>query len=256
VLKEVALAFQGVLRTSDVLARFGGEEFVILAVQPTEKGLGKVAERIRSAVEDREILFEGRRVPVTVSVGAAIAIPRRNNETIGEQLIAEADEAMYESKRGGRNRVTVRCLMEEQERQLMQMVMQSRFSRWLVNRQALDIPTVSKVLLNCQTQRVCLGELGCQYGCFDAAGVERILKEQAITDERFGEAAVRLGLLTEPQLAQLLAWQNENPKILAQQLLRADILDRQDTEILLEQYLAESSIRRDSLSEMEIASFQ
>lgn len=255
VLQEIAQVFQHVLRTSDILARFGGEEFVILAIQPTEKGLNNVVERIRSCVENHAMFFEGRRVPVTVSIGAAMTVPCRNGDQVGERLVAEADEAMYESKRNGRNRVTVRCLMKEDERRLAQLIVKRRFSRWLVNRQILDIPTASKVLLNCQTERRLVGDLACQNGYLDTQAVKSILEEQLATDERFGEAARRLGLLTESQLAQLLAWQNEDPIGLAQQLVRSGVLGRQDTEILLEQYLAESDHYRDALSEMEIASF-
>ncbi len=255
VLREVAVVIQGVLRNSDVFARFGGEEFVVLAVGPTEKGLEKVVERIRAKVENHPIFFEGRRIPVTISIGSAIKIPRRNGEGTGERLIAEADEAMYQSKRAGRNRSTARCLLNEEERRLMQWVMQRRFSRWLVGRQVLDIPTVSQVILNCRTPRIYLGELARQAGCLDLAAVEQILLEQSATEERFGEAAVRLGLLTETQLAQLLAWQNEDPKILAQQLIRSGALSRPDAEMLLEQYFAETALRPGPLPEMELASF-
>ncbi len=255
VLEEMAEVFQDVLRNADVLARFGGEEFVILAVQPTEKGLENVAERIRSRVENHKIWSGDDRVPITVSVGAAVTIPRRNSQDVGERLIAEADEAMYESKRAGRNRATVRCLMQEDERRLVQMIVQRRFSRWLVSRQILDIPTASRVLLNCHTEHVSVGDLACRQGCLGPDAVTRILDEQTATDERFGEIAVRLGLLTESQLAQLLAWQNEDPKALAQTLIRCGVLGRQDTELLLEQYLAESAPHRANLSEMEIASF-
>ncbi len=255
VLQHVAEAFHGVLRNSDVLARFGGEEFIVLAVQPTEKGLQKVAERIRSSVENLVIPFEGKPVRVTISVGAAMTIPRRKSENIGDRLIAEADEAMYESKKGGRNRVTIRCLMQEEERRLTQLVMQRRFSRWLVNQQVLDIPTASKVLLSCDTTRIVVGELACQYGCLDRLALQTVLDEQMATDERFGEAAMRLGFLTESQLAQLLAWQNEDPKVVAKNLIRCGALPRQDTEQLLERYLMESAMKRDDLSEMELASF-
>ncbi len=243
------------LRTSDILARFGGEEFVVLAVQATEKGLEKLAERIRVNVEQHGFFFEGRRVPVTVSIGAAITIPRRNSENTGERLIAAADEAMYESKRKGRNRVTIKSLLHEEERRLARLISQRRFSRWLVSRQVLDIPTASKMLLNCHTPRICVGVLACQAGCLDGKAVERILERQKTTDERFGEAARRLDLLTEAQLAQLLAWQNEDPNVLAQQLVQSGVLTRQDVGMLLEQYLAETSLRHEPISEMELASY-
>jgi diguanylate cyclase (GGDEF)-like protein len=255
VLEEVARVFQGVLRTSDVLARYGGEEFVVLAVQPTEKGLEKLAERIRGNVAAHNFLFEGRRVEVTVSIGAAIKIPRRNSEITGDRLITAADEAMYESKHNGRNRVTIRSLLHDEERRLARLVSQRRFSRWLVSRQVMDIPTASRVLLNCHTPRICLGVLACQAGCLDRKGVEQILERQEVTDERFGEAALRLELLTETQLAQLLAWQAEDPKVLAHQLVQTGVLTRPDVDMLLEQYLSETPLRREPFSEIELTTF-
>jgi diguanylate cyclase (GGDEF)-like protein len=255
VLQEVARLFQEALRTSDVLARYGGEEFVVLAVHPTEKGLEKLAERVRANVAEHGFFFEGRRVAVTVSVGAAIKIPRRNSETAGENLIAAADEAMYESKRKGRNRVTIHSLLHDEERRLVQLVNQRRFSRWLVNRRVLDIPTASKALVNCHTPRICVGVLACQAGCLDRPDVDRILERQNVTNERFGEAAQGLELLTEAQLAQLLAWQAEDPKALAHELVKSGILTLPDVDMLLDQYLAETSLRRKPFSEMELASF-
>lgn len=254
VLKQIAEVFQSALRTSDVLARYGGEEFVIMAVQATEKGLCKVVERIRSSVENHEIFFEGKRVPVTVSIGAAIAIPGRNDEEIGNQLVAEADEAMYESKRSGRNRTTVRCLMREDERRLASLTNQRRFSRWLVDRKILDILTASKVLLSCQTRSTTLGEMACHYRVLTEECVQKILDEQQTTQERFGEASLRLGLLNEQQLAQLLAWQDEDPRTFANQLVESGALGSQETEMVLAKYLAESDIQPMASAKREVVS--
>lgn len=242
VLKEIAVVFQTVLRTSDVLARFGGEEFVIMAVQTTEKGLNKLVERIRTGVENHEIFFDGHRVPVTVSLGAAITIPNRSSGDFGNQLIADADEAMYESKRDGRNRTTVRSLIREDERRLAQLTTQRRFSRWLVKQKILDILTASKILLDCPSQSIVLGEMACRHGVLTEETVQKILNEQQNTQERFGEAAVRLGLMTEPQLAQLLAWQDEDPRTYANQMVDNGVLGPQEIEIVLARYLSESDI--------------
>ena len=102
-----------------MLARFGGEEFVILVNPPTEKGNERLAERIRKGVEAETFLFGDMRVPVTVSLGAAIAVPGRNDRDLGHRLIATADECLYEAKRAGRNRYRVKSLVDERERALL-----------------------------------------------------------------------------------------------------------------------------------------
>ena len=82
-LATVARIHTEALRRSDVVARYGGEEFVVLVHQPSEKGLEKLAGRLREAIEQHDFLFEGNRVPVTISIGAAIALPERETGRSG-----------------------------------------------------------------------------------------------------------------------------------------------------------------------------
>src|SRR5205823_669322 len=100
--------------------------------------LQKLAERLRIRVEAEPIYLEKARIPVTVSVGAAIAVPKRNDLDIGTQIIEAADQAMYAAKQAGRNRVCFKQLIDEADRRLILLVMNRRFSRWLVNRGVLD----------------------------------------------------------------------------------------------------------------------
>jgi hypothetical protein len=227
------------IRGTDVLARYGGEEFVILLGEPSEKGLEKTAERIRAGVESAEILFEGRRVSVTVSVGAALTIPDRSGPAHGLYLVQAADEAMYEAKQAGRNLVCFRNLMSEFDRRLVPQSLQNRFSRWLVSEGALDLAAVSRALLQCHTERVRLGDLACQLGMLTPAHVEAIRARQAQIGRRFGETAVRLGLLEIDQLARLLAIQHENPRDLALTLARLRLLEASRIQSLLDAYEAE-----------------
>src|SRR4051812_24088062 len=106
VLSELSAMLTTMLRTEDVLARFGGEELTILCRGTDLAGVKVVAERLRSAIERRAFEFGGTRIPVTVSVGVT-AIP---DSTIKDAaaFLADADKAMYEAKRSGRNRVCVR----------------------------------------------------------------------------------------------------------------------------------------------------
>lgn len=105
VLVRIAETLSGTLRQADILARYGGEEFVILPMDATEIGIVQLAERLRSAVEQLDIQMEGNRIPVTISVGCALAVPTSTDDDFDTRLLASADAAMYEAKRLGGNRI-------------------------------------------------------------------------------------------------------------------------------------------------------
>jgi diguanylate cyclase (GGDEF)-like protein len=90
------------LRTCDIVARWGGEEFVLVLPSTALEGAEEVAERVRALLEDAEIRDgNGDKIPVTASFGVAMYAL---GETL-EQVIDRADRAMYLAKSGGRNRV-------------------------------------------------------------------------------------------------------------------------------------------------------
>jgi diguanylate cyclase (GGDEF)-like protein len=104
VLRAIADELRKGIRTEDVVARYGGEEFAMIARGIDPNGALLFAERVRSLVERANVTWEGRRVPVTISVGVAhthVAPPAAR----GEELTAAADAALYRAKRAGRNRV-------------------------------------------------------------------------------------------------------------------------------------------------------
>jgi diguanylate cyclase (GGDEF)-like protein len=105
VLVELAKIAHGTLRNEDIFARYGGEEFAVISRATDVAEAESLAERLRRAVEEHTFTFEGKAIPVTISVGVARA-PR---EGVGSpaELIALADETMYTAKRSGRNRVCV-----------------------------------------------------------------------------------------------------------------------------------------------------
>jgi diguanylate cyclase (GGDEF)-like protein len=106
VLREVARGLsQPVRRTIDFVARWGGEEFVVLLPHTDSKGALHIAELIRKTVENLEIprIDGGTAEKVTISIGVNTLIPSRDNSI--ENLISKTDEALYRAKETGRNRV-------------------------------------------------------------------------------------------------------------------------------------------------------
>ncbi|MBE9126472.1 MULTISPECIES: response regulator [unclassified Coleofasciculus] len=105
-LKQVANSLrQAVKRPADLVARYGGEEFAIVLPNTQLKGAVKVAEIVRSELNAKAIAHSGSQISdcVTLSFGVAGVIPCPG--TSPEQLIAEADQALYQAKVEGRDRV-------------------------------------------------------------------------------------------------------------------------------------------------------
>ena len=105
-LKRVAGALVETVRVTDLVARYGGEEFAVILPGAQTENAYAVAERARKAVETLGV--ENADAPsgvVTVSIGVAAVIPA--DGATAEELLAAADSALYESKRGGRNQVRI-----------------------------------------------------------------------------------------------------------------------------------------------------
>jgi diguanylate cyclase (GGDEF)-like protein len=103
VLSNLAAAIAQTIRQEDVFARYGGEEFAVICRGVDVLGAQTFADRLRNIVESITFSFQGKRLPVTVSVGVAGLPDAALREPI--DLISASDAALYEAKRGGRNRV-------------------------------------------------------------------------------------------------------------------------------------------------------
>lgn len=100
VLRELAERLQAEVRGRDLVARAGGEEFVVLLPGADRHAALGVAERIRAAVADRAFLLPSGPLWITISIGCATGSPEAT-------LLARADEALYAAKHAGRNRVSL-----------------------------------------------------------------------------------------------------------------------------------------------------
>ncbi|MHB2078905.1 diguanylate cyclase [Pseudomonas sp. UBA6753] len=101
VLKIVADQLRKRLRSGDFIARFGGEEFVLLLPQTSPAAAAQIAEVLRATVEACPFHFKGERVVITTSIGLGAF---RSGER-GDQVLKRADAALYRAKESGRNRV-------------------------------------------------------------------------------------------------------------------------------------------------------
>jgi diguanylate cyclase (GGDEF)-like protein len=103
VLRSVSKMLSQRFRKTDMVCRYGGEEFCVFLISLTREQASRIAEESREKIECLPILFANKTIHVTVSIGIA-EFPSPSEQTLTE-LIARADAALYEAKSGGRNRV-------------------------------------------------------------------------------------------------------------------------------------------------------
>ena len=106
ILSEVAVIIRNSIRDYDLFCRYGGEEFILLlrgaiSIGDTEK----LCERIRRQIESRNFEYGGISIKLTISIGACFQDDTQDMTL--EDIISKADKALYESKRSGRNRITL-----------------------------------------------------------------------------------------------------------------------------------------------------
>ena len=108
VIKAVAEASSAAIRNSDMIFRYGGEEFLILLSSTDRDGAHLLAERLRQKIEETSIICDGTHLSATVSIGMTCIQP---NET-REKLFSRADAALYQAKAAGGN--CCKCYIPEE----------------------------------------------------------------------------------------------------------------------------------------------
>jgi two-component system cell cycle response regulator len=115
VLSVLGKLLQDNCRRENIIARYGGEEFAVLLTNTglTQAAALQTAERLRNALGAQDFAFSGRKVRLTVSIGVAYSTGK---SAVPESILAWADQALYQAKRSGKNRV---CLHEAMQIQRM-----------------------------------------------------------------------------------------------------------------------------------------
>jgi two-component system cell cycle response regulator len=102
VLRTVGALLKKRVRTNDIVARVGGEEFAVILPEAGLAGGLSLAEKLRRMIETEQFIYNGTVIPVTISLGVSGYEAHHEN---AETMVSQADEKLYEAKRGGRNRV-------------------------------------------------------------------------------------------------------------------------------------------------------
>lgn len=106
VIMQFAEVCQSILRSADIMGRVGGEEFAVMLPETSIDQAKEVAERLREAVENMRLVLEDHALPIKVTVSIGLVSFTSKDKTL-EGLLKLADQALYQAKNSGRNRVCV-----------------------------------------------------------------------------------------------------------------------------------------------------
>jgi diguanylate cyclase (GGDEF)-like protein len=104
-IKEISNILKRSARNSDVVCRWGGEEFLILVPNTSMQELSNFANRIRKLVEQRDISTKDGLINFKVTISLGVALSNKTNVSNAENIINEADDRLYKAKNSGRNKV-------------------------------------------------------------------------------------------------------------------------------------------------------
>ncbi len=223
VLRDVAAALRRDVREEDVVARYGGDEFCVIAVDPTPEGMSALANRLRHGVSNLLVRHEGAAARATASVGGAVCLPQRGRQT-PSGLLAEADRAMYAAKAAGKNAAEVVSLVGEEDALFLGEVRQRLFGTFLVEREAATPQEVRAALRASPPSPVLPGRLARRLGWLTPRQLRRLLRDRRKHRRTFGESAVALRCLSPAQVHTLLALQREPPEELAGGLVEIEAM--------------------------------
>lgn len=106
VIMKFAEVCQSILRSVDIMGRIGGEEFAVMLPETSKDKALEVAERLRETVENMRVVLEGNALPIQVTVSIGLVSLTSKDKSL-ESLLKLADQALYQAKNSGRNRVCV-----------------------------------------------------------------------------------------------------------------------------------------------------
>jgi diguanylate cyclase (GGDEF)-like protein/PAS domain S-box-containing protein len=107
VLREMAAIVQSRIRRTDVVGRLGGDEFAVLLPHADEERAQRVAEELQEATRDHRFSFRSHHIRVTTSIGL---VPFAGGDSTAEELLVDADVAMYAAKEAGRDRIEIHAV--------------------------------------------------------------------------------------------------------------------------------------------------
>ena len=105
ILEETAKLIHGQLQQDDVAARYGGEEFAVICIRPDISVIKILAEDLRKIINQAVFSGQGKKLQLTISIGAAFYEPKKQPAPGISELVKHSDTALYKAKEGGRNRV-------------------------------------------------------------------------------------------------------------------------------------------------------
>jgi diguanylate cyclase (GGDEF)-like protein len=235
VLQAVARRIRQSTRPSDLVARYGGDEFCVIVSDIPAAGLESLAQRLLEDVRQTTVTHGRTSTRVGVSIGAVCCLPRRTDTTF-EQFLMASDEAMYAAKTRGKNQVHYVSLLSPDDERVMTGIQARLFSRFLADRGIATREQLTRAARESCGNAFFMGRLARRLGWIGPRRLRRILFEQRRTHEMFGESALRLGFLSEAQVYALLAIQQESPEEVVDYLCSERLLDSVQGKKLVGEY--------------------
>jgi diguanylate cyclase (GGDEF)-like protein len=236
-LKSVASRLLSCVRSGDVVARYGGDEFCVITEATTEAGLLSMADRLRSNVARLSLRNPAGPAEARVAVGAMFCLPFRCHHTTDE-ILATADRAMYEAKRSHGGGVRLTALIEQEDRRFLAQVEGRLFSVFLQQRNRLSARDVAGSPRPATRPLRSLPALARRVGLLSRAELAAILTEQRKSGRPFAEIVLARRALTTARLAGLLALQRQSPEAYVDDLVNRGLLSEEVAENEVGEYYA------------------